>query len=248
MIIIENVNYKISFNVLFHRLIVYLNRDYDDENDEKIFVDVKIYIRRIYNLKSKIFRSICRLHFIRKKLKIDYFDREYVEISFFNFFYRIFFIDVFDVYRNMYRFLKIFCLIFSNLFYEKRRKLTNVFILIFDFHDAILNNVVNFFFKFIRKFNRNFNIEINEKMIEMCSYIMILIDDMSQQIENEDFSYHNVQKNCRICFIFKNVKKNLEFDIIKNEKYHFEILKQKKHAKQLIDENQRIFSKIQNCN
>ena len=77
----------------------------------------------------------------------------------------------------------------------------------------------------------------------MCSYVMILIDDMSQQIENENFSHHNVQKNYRICFIFKNVRKDFEFDIIKNEKYHFEILKQKKHAKQLIDENQRIFFK-----
>ena len=143
----------------------------------------------------------------------------------FNFFLSYFFIDVFDVHRNMYRFLKIFYLIFANFFYEKRRKLTNVFILIFDFHDAILNNVVKIFFKFIREFDRNLNIEINEKMIEMCLYVMILIDDMSQQVENEDFSHYNVQKNCRICFIFKNVRKNFEFDIIKNEKYYFEILK-----------------------
>ena len=143
----------------------------------------------------------------------------------------------------MYRFLKAFYLISANFFYEERRKLANVFILIFDFHDAILNNVVKIFFKFIRELDRNFNIEINEKKIEMCLYVMTLIDDMSQQVENEDFSHHNAQKSCRICFIFKNVRKDLEFNIIKNEKYHFEILKQRKHAKQLIDENQRIFFK-----
>ena len=99
MIIIENVNYEISFDVLFRRSNVYLNRDYDDENDEKTFIDAKIYIRRIYNLKSKIFRSICRLHSIREEFKIDYFDREYVENFFFilNFFYRIFLL-MFSIY------------------------------------------------------------------------------------------------------------------------------------------------------
>ena len=66
MIIIENVNYEISFDVLFRRSNVYLNRDYDDENDEKTFIDAEIYIRRIYHFKSKILRLICRLHFIKK--------------------------------------------------------------------------------------------------------------------------------------------------------------------------------------
>ena len=75
---------------------------------------------------------------------------------------------------------------------------------------------------------------------------MILIDDMSQQIKNENFSHHNAQKNCRNCFIFKNVRKNLKFDIIKNEKYYFESLKQKKHAKQFVNENQRNFFKNTN--
>ena len=140
---------------------------------------------------------------------------------------RIFFIDVFDVYRNMYRFLKVFYLISANFFYEKRRKFANMFILIFDFHETIFDDVVNFFFKSIRKFDRNLNFEINEKMIEICSYVINLIDDMFQQVENENFSHYNAQKNCRICFIFKNVRKDLEFDIIKNEKYHFKILKQK---------------------
>ena len=246
MIIIENVNYEISFDVLLRRSNVYLNRDYDDENDEETFVDAEIYIRRIYNLKSKIFRSICRLHSTREELKIDYFDREYVEdfFSALNFFLSYFlFINAFGVHRNMYRFLKVFYLISANLFYEKRRKLANVFTLTLDSHDATLDNVVKIFFKFIRELDRNLNIEINEKMIEMCSYVMTLIDDMSQQVENEDFSHHNIQKNCRICFILKNVREDLEFDIIKNERYHFEILKQRKHAKQLVDENQRTFLK-----
>ena len=207
MIIIENVNYEIFFDDLFRRSNVYLNRDYDDENDEKTFFDAEIYIKRIYNFKSKIFRSICRLHFIRKKLKIDYFDRKYIEIFFcFQFFIVVFFfIDVFDVHRNMYRFLKIFYLIFANFFYEKRRKFANVFIFIFDFHETVFDDIVKKNFKSIRKFDRDLNFEINEKMIEMCSYVMNLIDDMFQQIENENFSYHNAQKNCRICFIFKNI-------------------------------------------
>ena len=69
MIIIENVNYEIFFDDLFRRSNVYLNRDYDNKNNEKTFFDAEIYIKRIYNFNSKIFRSICRLHFIRKKNK-----------------------------------------------------------------------------------------------------------------------------------------------------------------------------------
>ena len=173
MIIIENVNYEISFDVLFRRSNVYLNRDYDDENDEKTFIDAEIYIRRIYHFKSKILRLICRLHFIKKNWKLIISIENILKFfSLFSFsLYRIFFIDVFDIHRNMYQFLKFFYLIFANFFYEERRKLTIVFILIFDFHDAILNNVVK---KIVNSFKSSIEIFISKSMKKWSKCVHML--------------------------------------------------------------------------
>ena len=72
---------------------------------------------------------------------------------------------------------------------------------------------------------------------------MKLIKNLLQQIDNSKFFRHNVEKNCRSYFFFKNVKIDLNFDIITNDKYHYKTLNQRKHATQLIDKTQRIFLK-----
>ena len=114
----------------------------------------------------------------------------------------------------MYRFLKAFYLIFANLSYEKRRKIVNVFTLTLEFHDVALEDVVKIFFKNIKQLNRDFALSVNDIEIEICSFVMKLIDDMFQQIENEEFAHHNAQKECRFYFCLKTLKENLQFDIV----------------------------------
>ena len=160
-------------------------------------------------------------------MKIDYFDREYVE-DFFSFFYILLlyflFIDNFDIYRNIYRALKVFYFISTNLSYKKRRKLVNIFTLILKLYSVIFKYIVEIFFKSIKKLNRDFSFEINDEIEKIYIYTITLIDDISQQIKNRDFVYYSAQKNYRFYFILKNFKENLNFDIVKNDKYYYETL------------------------
>ena len=155
---------------------------------------------------------------IRKNLKIIHFDRQYVKNFFFIFHKFVFyflFIDDFKIYRNIYRALKIVYLIFICLTYEHRRKITNVFILILNSHKANMQNVVEIIAKLIKKFDRDLKMKINEKLIFMCVFAMIFIDNMPQQTNNAEFFRHNTKFEYRNCFYLKNEKNNLKFDVIK---------------------------------
>ena len=130
----------------------------------------------------------------------------------------------------MYRTLKTFYFISNNLFYNKRRKIVNVFILILKSYDVVLKNVVDAFAKFIKILNKKIDLYINNQKQKMCAFVFDLIKNLFRQTDNFEFFRHNVQKNCRSCFVFKKVKTNLNFDIMINDKYHFEILNQRKYA------------------
>ena len=248
LIVIENSNFELSSSQLHSHLDIYIDRNYDDAKNEseKSYTDERIYVKRVYNTSSKIIRSIARLHSTRAELKISHFDRDHVKRFFsqthLSLLYLLF-IDEFEVHRNMYRSLKAFYLIFANLSYEKRRKIVNVFTLTLESHDVALEDVVKIFFRDIRQLNRNFALSVNDIETEICSFVMRLIDDMSQQVENEEFAHHSAQKECRFCFCLKTLRENLQFDIVQEDRYHFEIVRQREHAKQFVDENRKVFLK-----
>ena len=244
-LVIEKVNHEISFIDILLHLNIYLDREYDDENDDTDdSISKDRYIRRVLNRKSFTIRSFCRLQFTRDELKISYFDREHVEEYFENshtFLSYMLFIDDFEVHRNMYRALKIFYLISVNLSYDERRKLTNVFTLILRSHDVIIENVINTFAKSIRQLDRDISLIINEDEQEICAFSMSLLEDMSQQTVNEKFSHHSAQKECRSCFCSKKSRENLTFNTIQHERYHFETIKQRQHVNQLVEKDRKMF-------
>ena len=246
LFLVEHFDFEISLNVLHRHINVFVDKKYDDEDDdiEQSFTNEKIYVKRIFDYKTFIIRFMFRSHFIRKELEIMYYDRKYVENYFsrshLSFFYLLF-IDDFDVHRNMYRALKTFYLIFVNLSYEKKRKIVNVFIFILDSHDATTIDVVKFFFRTIRKLNKNCSLEINEKFSEICVFILNLIENMLEMTNNENFVHHSAQKDCRSCFCFKNFRENLNFDTMKNDRIHLETLRQRHFVKQLMKNDQKRF-------
>ena len=196
--IFEKFNYKILSTTFIRYSNIYINRQYndDDKKNEKIFINDKIYIRRIYNLKFKIFRFIFQMHFTREKLKIKYFDREYIKDFFFCILLLYFlFIDNFDIYRNIYKVFKVFYFILTNLNYKKRRKFANIFTLILKLYNIIFKYVMKVFFKSIKKLNRDLNFEINDEIKKIYIYTITLIDDIFQQIENKNFAYYSAQKS-----------------------------------------------------
>ena len=216
-LVIKKINHEISVIDIFFHLNIYLDKEYDDENDDTDnSISKNRYIKKILNRKSFIIRSCCRLQFTRNELKISYFDREHVEAYFENshtFLSYMLFIDDFEIHRNMYRVFKVFYLISVNLSYDERRKLINVFILTLNFHDVIIDDVINTFAKSIKQLNRDINLIINENEQKICVFSMSLLENMSQQTVNEKFFHHSVQKKCRSCFCSKKSRENLTFNV-----------------------------------
>ena len=49
---------------------------------------------------------------------------------------------------------------------------------------------------------------------------MILLNDMLQQTHNKDFLHYFARINCRTCYYFRKERKDLEYNVIINDKYH----------------------------
>ena len=222
LFILKDIHMKVLSINIEYRIRVHQDREYDFD-DEQEYSDDRFYIRRILNVHSLTQRSLRKLHQIRDELEINCYDRNYLKMFCTRshvFFSYILFIDDFDVHRNMYRALKAFYMISVCLSYEKRRIIANVFILTLESHEVKMNDVIEGFFKFIQKLNRGVNLKINEHFEFVCVFAMILINDMSQQADNDDFLRHSTDKECRICFCIKKDRENLEFDVINMSRYH----------------------------
>jgi len=79
----------------------------------------------------------------------------------------------------MYRALKTFYLISKYLFYNKRRKIVNYFVLILESHRANIKNIIKVFVKLIRKIDRNVRITINKEIKIICIFIIVFLEDLS---------------------------------------------------------------------
>ena len=152
LFLFENIELETRLNNIDRQLFINLNRGYNkkkDENARNFFNDTWYNKRILYDEKI---RSLRHIHQTRDELKIEYFDKEYVvEVfnQFYVFFFYFLFVDDFEIHRNMYRFFKAFYLILICLFYKKRRKIINVFILILNFYDVDMKNVVEAIRRFI---------------------------------------------------------------------------------------------------
>ena len=175
---------------------------------------------------------------------MKYFDREKIQKIFnkfhFSFFYFLF-IDDFDVHRNNYRFLKAFYLTLKILFYQKRRKIVNVFTLILESHDIKSDNVIAFIIKLIQRMNNDVDMIINEKIVFIYAFELTLIDNMSQQINNNEFFHHFARKKCQLCYYLKIKRKNFEYNMIVDEKYYREMINQKKYINNLTNKNKNTY-------
>ena len=84
--------------------------------------------------------------------------------------------------------------------------------------------------KNFQNLNRKVKLKIKEHKIMICAFFMMLIKNMLQQIDNNDFLRHIVFINCRFCLCFKNEKHDFEFNIVIEERFY----KQTMHDKEKI--------------
>ena len=243
--IFENIELNLKLKDLEKHFLIHFDRDYTEEtNIENVYFDDQYFIRKVLNFKDNKVRSFCQMHQTRKKLKIKHFDKEQLAKAFNRFhisFLYLLFIDDFKIHRNMYRALKAFYFIFACLFYFERRKMINVFILTLKSYETQLKDVVEVFRKSLKKLNIELKMNINDQDHIVCAFVMTFLKNMSQQANNDEFFRHNAKRNCRTCFCLKSEKKNLEYDIINNDKYHLITKRNRESAQYFLKKNQKLF-------
>ena len=69
--------------------------------------------------------------------------------------------------------------------------------------------------------------------ILICVFIMIFIENMSQQNVNVKIKSQKVKIDCRFCVIYKDIRENFNYDTFENERFHHEIMKMRNKIKSL---------------
>ena len=101
----------------------------------------------------------------------------------------------------------------------------NVFSLTLKSHDSNLNEIVDALSN-LRRFDKEIWLDLSQ-FIRICAFTLCFLKNMSQQQINANFKSQNAIKNCRFCTIDAHVKNNLNFDIIKQNRFHNVTIAQK---------------------
>jgi len=142
------------------------------------------------------------------------------------------FIDEFELYSNMYQTLMKLYLIIVFFIFRKCARRVNVLSLTLESHDSNFLDVVDAL-SFMTELDAELITFIDDKELFLCVFILVYIENMSQQQKNFDFMSHEAHYDCRFCFIHLNDRINLEFDIIKEDWFHHEVMCMWKNMKQM---------------
>ncbi|KAL9030964.1 MAG: hypothetical protein Q9196_000960 [Gyalolechia fulgens] len=206
---------------------VLMDRDFEiGDSDSEGVAEDQHFIRRVLNVSSGTCRLVRQLHPVSGELEVEESGRDHLQDTFagnipvYSLPFALF-IDDFGIHRNSYRALKAFYWIPSSLPYEERRKLANVFTLTLGPHGAIMDDVVEAFYKDFRALDQGgYVMDVNGEESLVCAYSMMMIGDMPQQADNSGFMRHTARFGCRSCFCTSEQRHDLGFDVIEHSRYH----------------------------
>ena len=114
-------------------------------------------------------------------------------------------------------------LIFVDFSFKKRNRRFNVFYFIFKSHKSNFANVIVAMQSILTnlKTEKFFKFD-DEKQNFLCVFTLCFLNDMSQQNENFEFLNQRVNLKCRFCFVEIKNRNNVEYDTLRNEKFHHE--------------------------
>ena len=221
---------------------IYLDYDYESPtptHSRTSKSDIRfemIIIMRIFNRKRAELRPINLSSPLRGELEIVAFGRQALVDKFrpgntISLLYFLF-IDGFGLYKNMYRSLMGIYMPFTSLNSTERNRRANVFPLTLGPHGSNLNNVMDTLHG-IRDLDRGMTMTIDGEEKTVCAYIMAYLGDMPQQNENAGFKKHIADRGCRTCLITSKERHQLSFDVVKNGRYHFQMMHLRKYAESL---------------
>lgn len=236
LICLEDVFHYISLkNVVTQKSMIFIDYCFNDrERSEISFMNDRYIIRCIFNIRKLMLRSINLLSSIREELELTTFEHQYLIKSFQRdkciLLSLLCFIDAFELYCNMYRSLLEVYMIFASLTIIKKARRSNVFSLILSLHESDFDDVMKSLQSDLSALDQDVKMMINEKKKLICAFVMIFINDMSQQHQNSDFKQFNAIWDCRYCIILLKKWEQLDIDIIFLRKYHHQTLQIRANA------------------
>ncbi len=175
---------------------------------------------------------------MRDEFEFLIFDREFLisqlnkEIQFCFF---VIFVNAFDLYRNMYKFLIEIYALSTTLFHKEWQKSINCFVFIFDSHEVNFKNIIIFLRIDIKIFNRDCQFRINEIDIVVWVFIITFLKNMKQQQKSARFLEFRIIKCCRFCDANVKNRSDLNKNVVANERYHFQIHNLRKEMTKLFE-------------
>ena len=135
-------------------------------------------------------------------------------------------------------------LIFVNFSFKERIRRFNVFSLIFESHESNFSDVIVAMQSILMNLKAEKTLKFDdEKQIFLCAFTLCFLDDMSQQNENFEFLNQRINFECRFCFVDAKNRNNIEYDTLRNERFHHEIIRIKKHMISMKKIQQVIYSR-----
>ncbi len=114
-------------------------------NDTSTFSEIRL-INQMHNISRQDFRFTDLLFLIRAELKLQVFNREYLNSQLkqkIKSFSIIIFVDDFELYRNLYRSLMSVYVVSVKLLAIERQKSSNCYTITLDSHDCDFNDIMN---------------------------------------------------------------------------------------------------------
>lgn len=179
-------------------------------------------IRRIFSKSKMLLRLLNLSPPIRAELEIAEFSRQYMINTLTDSLSvpLLCFMDAFGLYQNMYRSLLGIYFIFAGLTVKERKQRSNVFPLTFGPHGSKLKDICDAIKPGIAALDRGTSIIVNGEKRVVCTFIMAWLGDMPQQQDNSGFKRQNAIQGCRYCIIYSEARDELDFDVVRNGRYH----------------------------
>lgn len=143
------------------------------------------------------------------------------------------FIDGFGLYRTTQRSLMGFYQIMANLPFRERARRMNVIPITLGPHGSNFADVVEALVP-LRDLDQGLTMEIkNPKLdingpVQVCAFTLMFIGDMPQQQANSGNKSQRAILGCRSCFISKNERGNLDYDIVANGRFHHQAVQMRR--------------------
>ena len=219
--------------------------------EQIIFRFEQHFVKRIYNFRIQKMKSLNQSHSVRNEFElttytrrhfIENFDKKIQKSCFF--FSFLTFIDDFDLYRNMYRILMRMYMIFANFFFKKRIRRFNVLSLILESHESNFADIVAVLQSLLANLKVDESLTFDdEKKVFLCAFTLCFLNDMFQQNENFEFLNQRINLECRFCFVQVKERNNIEYDTFRNERFHHEIIRIRKHMSTMKKTQQMIYDR-----